>query len=252
MRTYTTIFQQTLAQYVAYRGQLIAGLLQGYLTPGLMLLALSRAQPLGTPINSLIPYYLVVAFVFPFVASNVDEEMDELAEKGDIYRFLVKPISLYRWLYTKHLSERMMPVLWTLPLILILLKLFSPLTFSWLHLPQVIIALAVSFTLSFNVSYFLGLFCFWLDEFWAIHNVKYVSFMFLSGSVLPYTFFPDWAARILSFTPFPYLASWVFQVVNGGGNISQYGIALLWIGITGWAVKKLESRAINHYSYTGG
>lgn len=255
MHKYLIIFLQTFSQYISYRLQIILNLLLGFLTPGLMLLALSHAQAgSAISVSGLLPYYLVIAFVYPITTSIADQEMDEMAEKGDLYQFLLRPLSLYKWLFAKNISEQLVPVLFILPVLITVLLILpgTNILLSPISLFIFLISLFLSFVLSFNLSYFLGLFCFWIDEFWAIGNLKFVIISFLSGSVLPYTFFPLWLSHTLSYTPFPYLASWLPKVLKGQIVFTDYLIILFWILFFSFIIQKLEHLAIKHYSYVGG
>lgn len=180
--------------------------------------------------------------------------MDELAEKGDLYQFLTRPLSLYKWLLAKSFSDKLVPVIFVLPILCLLLFSFPQYSshFNLLNILISLVALVLAFVLSFNVSYLVGLFCFWLDEFWAVANLKFVIVSFFSGSVLPYVFFPSWLSSLLFYTPFPYLASWFSKVFNGSSSLLEFGILIFWIILSYLLASLLEAEAIKHYSYVGG
>lgn len=252
MKKYLTLLKQSFSYASSYRLQIMISLIHGFVTPALMLISLSFANPLqGFQFQSLIPYYLVVGTIFPLVYSSVDEEMDDLGSTGDINNFLTRPLSLHSWLLIKSLGEKFSSLFFISPILLLLLMLFHqniqlPVNFLYL-----IISLAISFLIYFNLSYLTGLFSFWVDEFWAIHNVKYVVMQLLGGFVIPLSFFPAEVAGFVAKTPFYFIGGWNAIVIQHGIKSSDILTGIFWIFLIRLVSILLERRAISKYSFTG-
>ncbi len=234
--------------------RLFVTILQGFITPLLLLLVLSRATPVGgVSTSGLIPYFLLVGLIYPLTKSQVNEYIEEQATSGEINNFLVKPISLYKYILADDLSLKVLNLLTLAPFILIaclfLLK-GNSLNYNLNVLVVTFLTIAISFLVSFNFSYLVGLFSFWFDEFWAINNVKLVVVTFLGGVVLPYSFFPDWSNQILKYSPFPYMLTWPVRVIRGQFEPVEIIISIFWCVLLGLIIKVLQKIAISKYSHT--
>ena len=234
--------------------RLFITILQGFITPLFLLLVLSQAIPTGgTSTSGLIPYFLLVGLIYPLTRSKVNEFIEEQATSGEINNFLVKPISLYKYTLADDLSWKILNLFTLAPFIfvacLILLR-GNSLNYNLTVLSISLITTAISFLVSFNFSYLIGLFSFWFDEFWAINNVKLVVVTFLGGVVLPYSFFPDWSNHVLKYSPFPYMLTWSVRVLRGQFEPLEIIIALFWCAIFGLSIKVLQRIAISKYSHT--
>lgn len=234
--------------------RLFLTILQGFITPLILLLVLSRATPVGgTSTSGLISYFLLVGLIYPLTKSQVNEHIEEQATSGEINNFLVKPISLYKYILADDLSLKVLNLLTLAPFLFIaclfLLK-GNSLNYNLDVLVVTFLTIAISFLVSFNFSYLVGLFSFWFDEFWAINNVKLVVVTFLGGVVLPYSFFPDWSNQLLKYSPFPYMLTWPVRVLKGQFEPLEIAISLSWFVILGLCIKVLQKIAISKYSHT--
>jgi len=248
MKKYFLVFQQSFSLFTTYRLEIFFQIIQNFIPSAIMIAALSFSVPTSTiQVINLIPYYVLISLIYPLIRSGIDEEMDNLTNSGQINTFLLKPFSLFKWLYSKSLSEKMLILLTLSPVLLLVLVISN---FTFFKLLFLSISLFIAFTLSFTLSYFIGLFCFWIEDFWAVHNVKHVTIQLLGGIVLPYSFFPDDIASILRFTPFPYIVSWPVKIIQNQINYVDVFTSITWIMILFFLVRILQYKAIQKYSFT--
>jgi ABC-2 type transport system permease protein len=248
MKKYLQLFNITFSKYLTYRVHVLSQIVMSAVTPLFMIVALSISSQTGSlSASSLIPYYLLISLTVPLTISNIDEELDDLVSTGDINNFLLKPYSLYYWLLAKNFSEKITIFITISPLLLILIVINH---LSLLTLLTCCVGLVLSFLLSYSFSYLLGLSCFWIDEFWAIHNTKFVLIQLLGGIILPYSFFPEIFVGFIKYSPFPYLASWVPRFLQGTAAPSDLLFIILWIVIMYFLVLFFQHRAISKYSFT--
>lgn len=247
MKKYWSIFRITFANTTVYRFGLVFDTFQSFLTPIFILLALSYARPTSIPISSLWPYYLTISLMAPIVQPKVHDQFFELERSGEAANFFVKPISLYKYLLSLWASRKVSNLLALLPLLILVVvnfhRHFSPLS---------IVVVPLSFILYFNLSYLCGLLCFWLEEFWAISNLFEVVLMVLAGVLLPYQFFPAVFNKLILFTPFPYTLNWFARTTFSAPGAGEYGVSLVWIGITFVLAVLLQQKAVKHLSVVGG
>lgn len=216
-----------------------------------MLAALSFSRPLGqTSATSLLPYYLIIGLIFPFVSSSIDEELEELAHTGDINNFLTRPISLYPWLLFKNFSEKISQFIYLAPLLLVAAFVFKPDQFPLSRILPVFVSVFLSSLVYFNLSYLTGLVSFWIDEFWAIRNLKHVVFQLLGGFVIPTTFFSAEISGFLRHSPFFYLGSWNPAVFSSGIDRLDLFWVLIWIFVSQLLILIVQNSAISKYSFT--
>jgi ABC-2 type transport system permease protein len=176
--------------------------------------------------------------------------MSNLTFSGEINNFLMKPIGLYKWLLVKEVSEKFVSLVLFVPVGIILFSTF--LTHSIPSSPNEILQLLFVLSLSFTLSFLVGILSFWIDEFWTISNIKSAIIALLGGVALPYVFFPAWVTDILHFTFFPYIVSWPARVLNAGLRLEEIMIAIVWIVITFIAIKLSLQISINKYSLNAG
>ena len=62
---------------------------------------------------------------------------------------------------------------------------------------------------------FIALTAFWLEETWVLRVIFADLVVFLSGSLLPLEFYPDWLAKLLYLSPFPYMTWYPAKLCMG-------------------------------------
>lgn len=67
----------------------------------------------------------------------------------------------------------------------------------------------------FSLQYLIGLLAFWLEETWVIAVISETVFQLLSGNIIPLDLFPQWAEKLLAYTPFPYITFFPVKVFMG-------------------------------------
>lgn len=232
MKKYLNILRVSLSNLMVYRVRILIDLILGFITPLVLVSALLSAKKIGDiDARTLIPYYLLVAVTEPIVRSEIDEKIRDCAESGEIINYLLKPVSYYFWLLAEEIGKRIYTLVILMPLMLLVGWFLTKYGFAiqfgenWLVL---VFSLVVSFWLSFNFAYAIGLFAFWLEDFWAINNLKRVLITLLGGVVLPYSFFPTTVSKLLALTPFPFFSTWTARILEGKTAENEILIALFW------------------------
>lgn len=254
MRKYFILFKQVFSQFSSYRLHVIANIGQNFILPVITILALSQASSIsGVQVSSMVNYYLLILLFLPILNVNTQDYMSNLTFTGEINNFLMKPISLYKWLITKELSEKLVSFVVFFPIAAILLAVFLGRNDASLDLIVLIRVLCVTmfcFVLSFNLAFFVGIFSFWIDEFWTVSNIKSVAVLLLGGVALPYSLFPQEVYQVLQFTFFPYLVSWPVKVLGSGIQLFEIGVAFSWLVFSFICINAFLRKAINKYSFT--
>jgi ABC-2 type transport system permease protein len=230
-----------------YRFSFLFDVFQSFVTPLAILTALSFARSSQVNFLELLPYYLVISIFTPITQPKVHDQLYEITRTGDAGNYLVKPISLYLFLFSRWLSLKLTNFFGLLPGVILLLLYLVQHKFVFSSLWT----LPLAFILYFNLSYLCGLLSFWLEEFWAIVNLFEVITIILGGILLPYTFFPSWLSHFIFLTPFPYTTSWLARTHTLSPQPSEYFWAVSWIVLTLFMCIFLEKRTIKRYSLVG-
>jgi ABC-2 type transport system permease protein len=95
-----------------------------------------------------------------------------------------------------------------------------------------IMAIALSFTLSFVIQYTFAMLAFWTERASAIQQFWFLFYIFLSGTIAPLEVFPDSVRQVVEWTPFPYMMH--FPAILLMGLPVEFGKSVLII--LGWAI----------------
>ena len=254
MHKYFIIFTQKFSQFSVYRGHIVSSVFSSIITPALMLVALSSAKSTsGLIITSLLPYYLFISQTNAIIKSSVDEKITELNRLGDVNNFLTKPLSFFRFILASDIAEKVARFIYIGPVLAILAVLLntylSNQAQSTSSIFLFITGLPFSYFLSFILAYLAGLVSFWIDEAWAISNVRFVLIQLFGGIILPYDLFPDSLNQLLSFTPFPYVISFPTRLLQGKADLSEFVLAAFWCLSLYALTRIIEKKAILKYSF---
>lgn len=122
-----------------------------------------------------------------------------------------------------------------------------------LHVPAVLLSLALAFSLSYLLQAAISLTAFWFEEnsafFWIYQKV-----ILIVGTLMPLEFLPDGLADILRWTPFPYVAYAPARiaVAFGGGTAGILAMQAAWVAVMACVVKFVYARGVKRVSVQGG
>ena len=157
--------------------------------------------------------YMAFINVFNFVtfAGNTMYNVTQDIKQGTIAMSFVKPISYrVRFIFTTLGSMFMKILLLGLPAFVILYVVFGVLgyiviTSVWmflLHLLLFVIAQLLAAMLFDCLEYICGVLCFYTTAAWGMDQIKTTIITFLSGTLIPLSFFPGVFKQIVSYSPF--------------------------------------------------
>ena len=157
--------------------------------------------------------YMAFVNVFNFVsyAGNTMYEVVQDIQKGTIAMSFVKPISYrVRFVFATLGSMFIKIVLLGLPMFVLLYVIFGVLgyiviTSVWmflLHLLLFLVAQLLAALLYDCLEYICGVLCFYTTAAWGMDQIKTTVTTFLSGTLIPLSFFPAGFGEILKYSPF--------------------------------------------------
>ena len=110
--------------------------------------------------------------------------------------------------------------------------------------------------INFYFSYIFGLLSFKITNMWGLSQIMGAIINLLSGMLIPISFFPLWAQKIVNFFPFSstiYTPSMIFLgKINGNNIISSLALQMLWIIILFIISKWMWKKLIKSLTILGG
>jgi ABC-2 type transport system permease protein len=95
----------------------------------------------------------------------------------------------------------------------------------------------------------------WADNIWSLMVMLRFFSNFLGGALIPMAFFPEWARKVLSYTPFPNLVDLPARTIMGLTTADEifHGLMVIsvWAVLLGSVVKLLWSKGQKNYSGVG-
>lgn len=138
-----------------------------------------------------------------FFQSWTDFNLSRKIISGDIIMNLLKPMDLQLMMIfnaTGFVIFNLISI--TIPSFIMIFVIFGariPIGINLIFFP---VSLVFAFCLSTTFDYLTGLITFYTESIWGIHAVKESVILFLSGAIIPLSFFPDFMKKILELLPF--------------------------------------------------
>jgi len=196
------------------------------------------------------------AFVMSARAADVS---DDIAH-GDLSNYLLKPITYFKYWFTRDLSSKALNLLFAALEFTILFFLLKP-PFFFQTNPQALIFFLVSIALAVLIYFFLliiiSCIAFWAPELgWGGHFlITIVLIEALSGSVFPINILPQTFQSIVMATPFPYLIYFPVQVylgtISGFAILGGLMIEAAWCGVLWFVMNYIWQKGLRVYESIG-
>lgn len=157
--------------------------------------------------------YVTFSQIFNFVSFNGDTMyyISEEIKQGTIAMSFVKPISYRkRFAFTNLGSMVLRELILGLPCFSIAYVVFVALGYltipSWwillLHVAMFLVSQLLAVVLCDCIDYIFGVLCFYTTAAWGMSQMEAVLLRFLSGALIPITFFPEVFKNLLNWSPF--------------------------------------------------
>ncbi|OGH00962.1 MAG: hypothetical protein A2600_03705 [Candidatus Lambdaproteobacteria bacterium RIFOXYD1_FULL_56_27] len=182
----------------------------------------------GFTFSQMATYHLWVFLTSLLVFNGNATKISEDIRMGKITSYLIYPFSLWEFHGATFLARTLVQ----------LGIAATTLTGVWaflsgqVHFPEPhTLALGLLLTLMaagfwFWANYLVGLIGFWMEETWTLMVMLQILAYFLSGSLIPLSFYPPWLQGLLNYTPFPAIAYLPARVLMGE---SAGVIQALWV-----------------------
>jgi ABC-2 type transport system permease protein len=191
----------------------------------------------GFDFGHLLTYIGVGWIIRSFYFNNIDQEIAYLVIEGRLAMDLIKPVNIQLMYVARAAGESVFRLaLLTVPTAVVLFWVYP------LRLPTslgragaFLISVVLSFLIVAAINFAVGTFALRLQSILGLMRAKFFLLELFSGLLLPMSFFPQVAQKILGFMPFEYI-SYVPMLIYLGklsarGVARAIGVQILWIGI---------------------
>lgn len=158
----------------------------------------------GFTLPEMITYVAVGWIARSMYFSDIDEEIDEIVRSGQISVYLLRPVNFQAMMLSQAFGGTLFRVgFFTVPISVVILLCFPvSLPASFGSFVMFLLSLLVAFFIFAQINFLVGLLAFSLKSIQGIVRAKYYLIQFLSGLLLPLTFFPPALRQFLELLPF--------------------------------------------------
>jgi len=212
----------------------------------------------GLTLPEMITYIAVAWIGRSFTFNNIDRTLSSQVQQGEIAMQLIKPLHPQTVMMFEAVGEAAFRLLlFTLPIMVVVVPLYKiqgpadPLTYAWTLL-SFILALVMGSQLNFLV----GCLAFDLKNITGVIRAKHISLDFLSGVLVPFTFFPIWFQTLMGWLPFQglsYVPVTIYLGKRSGDDLwLGLGLQLVWAVALFLAGRLYWNRAVRRVTVQGG
>ena len=265
MKKYLAIFKISFAQEFAYRLNFIMWRVRNVMQIILIFFLWSSvfSDPsrvvFGYDKARILTYVFGILIIKAIVLSARTVDVAGEISSGDLTNFLLKPVSYFKYWFTRDLSSKALNLSFAVVETTILYFIVKPPFFFQTDVAQImafVFSLVLAIILFFGLLFLSNLITFWMPEQgWGLQFLLIVFTDFLSGGITPLDILPLVVQRILYALPFPYLLFFPLQVYLGkiSGAMMWGGllIAMAWVLVLMVALNFVWNKGIRKYEAVG-
>lgn len=265
MKKYLQVIKLTLEDYFVYRLNFFLWRFRSlvfFLTLFFFWLAVygDKSQFLGYQKAQMLTYVVGVAFLREVVLGSRSIDLAGQIRSGELTNWLVRPISILRFWFSKDLADKALNLSLTILEISAVLLIFKfPFWFpkDLFSYFQFAISCALALLLYFYLNFFFSTTAFWIDQVWAIRWLFMIIFLeFAGGTIFPLDIMPSWFLKVFRLTPFPYLVYFPLKIwlgqIQGAELTKVLLISTAWLVVFKIIAQKVWEKGLKAYSAYGG
>ena len=158
----------------------------------------------GLNISEMITYVAVSWIGRSFYFNSIARDLMRMITEGEIAMHLIKPFHVQTVMMFEAIGESGFRLLmFTLPIMVVIVPVFHIAgppdrgLYAWTFL-----SFCLALVIYSQINFLLGCLAFYMKNISGVLRAKMVSMDFLTGVVVPFTFFPDWFQRAVEWLPF--------------------------------------------------
>ncbi len=162
----------------------------------------------GLSLSEMITYVAISWIGRSFYFNGIARDLARMVQEGEIAVMLIKPFHVQTVMMFEAIGESAFRLLmFTLPIMVVIVPLFGiqrppePVYYLWTF-----ISFCLALVIYSQLNFMLGCLAFAMKNIQGVLRAKMVSMDFLTGVVVPFTFFPDWFQMTMNYLPFQYIS----------------------------------------------
>ena len=202
----------------------------------------------GFTLAQMITYVAISWIGRSFYFNNIARDLMRMIQEGEIAVLLVKPFNLQWAMMFEAIGESGFRLLmFTLPIMVVIVPLFDiagppePILYLWTF-----ISFCLALVIYSQFNFLLGCLAFYMKNIQGVLRAKMVSMDFLTGVIVPFTFFPDWFQALCNWLPFQgisYIPVTIYLGKHTGGDLISalllqvaWAVGLFIAGRVAWGI----------------
>ncbi len=212
----------------------------------------------GLTLSQMITYVAVSWIGRSFYFNNIDRDLSSQIREGEITVQLIKPVHVQTMLLFRAMGEAAFRlILFTIPILVVVGALFHvaapprPALYGW-----TLLSFVLAFLVNAQINFLVGALAFYLKNILGVIRAKLVMMEFLTGVLIPFTFFPHWFQQVVAWLPvqaISYIPVTVYLGRRTGPALAHallvqaaWALGLLLVGRWFW------NRSVRHVTLQGG
>jgi len=158
----------------------------------------------GLSLAEMITYVAISWIGRSFYFNNIARDLMRMITEGEIAMQLIKPFHVQTVMMFEAIGESAFRlIMFTLPIMVVIVPVFhiggppEPILYFWTF-----ISFCLALVIYSQINFLLGCLAFNMKNIQGVLRAKMVSMDFLTGVVVPFTFFPEWFQRAVEWLPF--------------------------------------------------
>lgn len=188
----------------------------------------SKVEIEGLSIEQMTTYVAVAWMARAFYFNNIDREMAIEIKEGKVAMELIRPYNYLGMKVMQGLGEGIFRLFFfSVPGMVIVALIFRlDFTASWLTFGLFFLSILLSFFINTQINLLTGITAFFLYNNTGLIRAKRVVIELFSGLLLPISFFPIWAQKVMVFLPFQGI-SYIPSMIFTNGFTTQQALAAI-------------------------
>ncbi|MEZ4387543.1 MAG: ABC-2 family transporter protein [Candidatus Krumholzibacteriia bacterium] len=268
LRLYVGFIRLAFLKFLAYRLRYYTGVLSytifvagnAYLYQSLYASRPVGAGPEigGLTLPQMITYIAVAWIGRSFTFNNIDRTLASQVEQGEIAMQLIKPLHPQTVMLFEAVGEAAFRLLlFTLPIMVVVVPLFriqgppQPTLYAW-----TLLSFVLAFIMGSQLNFLIGCLVFDLKNINGVIRAKHIGLDFMSGVLVPFTFFPAWFQTVMGWLPFQGLSYVPVTIYlgkrTGTDLLLAIGLQAVWAVVLFLAGRLYWNRAMRRVTLQGG
>lgn len=208
--------------------------------------------------NEVFTYLVVGSLLSNLFQTWAENDISYKILSGGIITDLLKPVDFQMKSIFSTLGFVLCNLVFTVfPSLIAILIFFNSHLSVNTHIGIFICAIILAYLINFHIDFMLGLFSFYSESIIGVSYVKSAIVLFMSGAILPFTFFPAAIRNILELLPFQAIYNIPLKILTNQSLsfldcIRLLGIQLLWALVMIGAARWFYGSAIKRITINGG